>query len=106
MNTTETVTVPVVGMGATICFLTDRRAGTIVAVSASGKQITVQRDTCTRTDKNGMSECQSYDYAPNPEGTTDTFTFRKNGRWVQKGSDMNGTCCYIGGRREYHDYSF
>ncbi len=104
MKTNETV--PAVGMGATICHWTDREACTIVSVSASGKQIVVQKDKATRTDNNGMSEMQGYSYAPDPVGAIRTFTLRKNGRWITKGSPMDGTSCHIGHRRQYHDYSF
>ena len=55
---------PVVGMGATMCSWSDRTAATIVAVTP--KTITVKCDKATRTDKNGMSDCQTYSYTPDP----------------------------------------
>jgi len=102
---------PVVGMGATQCHYTDRHAGTITAVkkNKSGKvtAFTFQRDTATRTDKNGMSETQEYAYAPNPNAPTREVTLRKNGRWVDRGTTMNGCPSYvIGERDEFHDYTF
>tara|TARA_B100000508_G_scaffold27485_1_gene20236 strand:+ start:91923 stop:92144 length:222 start_codon:yes stop_codon:yes gene_type:complete len=40
----------------------------------------VQEDNYTRTDKNGMSECQKYEYSRNPEGCTSRW--RLNGdKW-------------------------
>ncbi len=82
---------PEVGMGATILMHTDSYAATIVAVN-SPKSINIQRDKATRIDNNGMR----------------TFTKRKNGRWVEKGSGTmwNGTKLGIGKRKEYYDYSF
>lgn len=62
------VVTPKVGDGATLQMYTDRHACTVIAVSPSGKQVTLQEDTATRTDKNGMSECQSYTFARNPNG--------------------------------------
>jgi hypothetical protein len=97
---------PKVGMGATLVYWTDRHAATIVAVSASGREITVQRDKAVRTDKNGLSESQDYTYSPDPEGPTYVATRRKNGRYVLKGEPMRGTGVAIGHRREYYDPSF
>ena len=98
---------PEVGMGVTYGCWTDRYAGTIIKVSASGREITVQDDHARRTDNNGMSECQSYEYTPNPEGAIMVFTLRKNGRWTEKGSPMGkGYRAGIGHRNAYHDYSF
>jgi hypothetical protein len=98
---------PEVGMGATIYYWTDRQACTIVDIDAKGKTITVREDFFTRKDNNGMSECQSYDYRPNPNGPKHVFTLRKNGRWVMRGSKIgDGAVLGIGSRRQYYDYSF
>lgn len=97
---------PVVGDGATILYWTDRAPVTIIAVSASGREVTVQYDKATRTDNHGMSDAQSYTYERDPNGSTKKFTLRKNGRWVVKGGDMNSTALSIGRREKYHDYSF
>lgn len=96
-----------IGTGATICCYSDRHACTIIAVSKSGKKVTVQSDTATRTDKNGMSDSQSYEYAANPKGAIKSFTLRKNGRWIQAGDPAKGgTPLAIGWRGSYYDYSF
>jgi hypothetical protein len=102
---------PAVGMGATQCLYTDRHAGTITAIKKNkvGKvtAFTFQQDTATRTDKNGMSDTQHYVYTPNVDGITRDVTLRKNGRWVDRGTDLNGCPSYvIGERDEFHDYSF
>lgn len=99
----KTIT-PEVGMGATLCMWSDQRPCTVLSVS--GKTIVVQEDHATRTDKNGMSEDQTYTYAPNPDGETLTFTLRKNGRWVQKGSTLeHGISLSLGHREKYHEFS-
>lgn len=95
---------PVIGMGATVFHWTDRSAGTIERVSASGKRIWIRQDTATRIDKNGMSDCQEYSYAANPQGTLYEASLRKNGRWILKGG--KDTVVGIDFRRAYHDYSF
>lgn len=92
---------PEIGMGATILKWSDRHAATIVEMK--GKRVTVQEDTATRTDTNGMSEMQSYDYTPNPEGYKRTFSLRKNGQYKEV---KGGAVLMIGHRAEYHDYSF
>lgn len=100
-----TLTEPKVGDGATIIMYTDRHAATVVAVN--GKAVKVQRDTATRTDSNGMSELQSYTYAPNTEAQVETFTLRMTGLYVRQGDNKNnGTKLAIGARRTYHDFSF
>lgn len=89
---------PAVGDPATVIFYSDRHAATVIKVTP--KTVTVQRDRAKRTDKNGMSDCQSYDYERNPEGETETFRLTKRG-W-RHGS----TRAAFGYREEYHDYSF
>jgi hypothetical protein len=107
---------PVVGMGATLLFYSDRRAATITKVELiRGKlYLTVQEDYSVRTDKNGMSECQDYDYTPNPTGRVQLFRQGKTGMWeqVRKNSetgryvktDVGGL--RIGSRNTYYDFSF
>ena len=100
-------TAPKVGEGATILGWTDRHAATVVAVSKSGKAVSVQRDTQKRIDKNGMSDMQEYECTPNPNGFRQTFTLRSNGAWVEKGQPMRGGArLSIGERRPYFDFSF
>ena len=97
---------PTVGMGATMLMATDRHAGTIIRI-VTPKKIIVQRDTSTRTDNNGMSESQTYDYTPDTNGEQYTVTLRKNGRWVIQGQQAhNGTAFAIGHRSSYFDYCY
>jgi hypothetical protein len=96
---------PEIGMGATILHWTDRTATTITEVSKNGKRIGVVEDIATRTDGHGMSDAQSYSYAPGT-GSARYFTLRKNGAWVAEGDSMKGTRIAIGARNHYHDFSF
>lgn len=110
LMSTPSPVVPAVGMGVTELCWTDRHAYTIVEV-VNAKTIIVQRDKVTRTDSNGMSECQDYSYEQDPEGGKTTITLRitkryPQGRWVRKGDSVKGNAWHIGSRREYHDYSF
>lgn len=90
---------PAVGMGATLLEWTDRTACTIVAVTPC--TVTVQADNAKRIDNNGMSECQEYEYSPNPNSITMKFRKNKRGEWRGKHGYLA-----IGYRRQYYDYSF
>ena len=96
-----------IGMGATALFYSDRHAMTIIDIQKNGKRILAQRDKATRVDGHGMSDAQEYEYERNEDGSIETYTLRKNGKWVQEGAKMkNGTRLAIGYRAEYYDFSF
>ena len=100
-------TVPVVGMGATIIGYTDRNPATVVEISKNGKTLTVQMDDAKRTDANGMSESQSYEFTSNPDGAKRVYTLRKNGQWIAQGDSIkNGGRIQLGHRSKYYDFSF
>lgn len=94
---------PEVGMGATMCLWSDRHAYTIIAVSKNRHKITIQRDKATRIDKNGMSDCQTYEYERNPEGEIETATLRKDGAYRITNSRI---LVGVGHRNEHFDFSF
>lgn len=108
--------VPEVGMGATVCGYSDRHAGTVTGVRPVAKgqafEVSVQQDTATRTDKNGMSESQEYAYTPDPKGRVYRFRLDKSGRYREVGSDGrmakkgDGYGLLLGHRDEYYDFSF
>lgn len=99
--------VPEVGMAATMGYHSDRHAGTVVAVSESGRQVTVRRDRATRTDKNGVSESQTYSFEQDPDGEETVFTLRKDGSWYPKGCPIGSTPrLALGHRSEFYDFSF
>lgn len=98
---------PEVGMGATQVWWTDRKAFTIVKVSADGKTVWATRDIVTRTDAGGPNNAQRYEFETDWDGETDVYTLRKDGRWIRKGMSMkNGQVLSIGVRREFYDYGF
>lgn len=94
---------PDVGDGVTMAGWSDRHAATVI--KRTPKTVTVQQDKATRTDGNGMSDAQSYDYARDPEGATYRFSLRANGTWRKVGDSEKGMRL-VAGRREYYDYSF
>jgi len=99
---------PKVGDGASLIFWSDRHACTVIAVSPSGKKITVQQDKATRVDGNGMSDMQSYSFECDPNGAIYQFSLRKNGEWCMVGDSSRGggVVCSVTGRYEYYDFSF
>jgi hypothetical protein len=87
-----------VGEGATIAIGSDRYPATVIKVTPC--RVTVQRDSFIRTDNNGFSESQEYEYSACPDG--EVTVFYKTPRGFQNG-------CYrlsLGGRRAYMDPSF
>jgi hypothetical protein len=106
---------PEVGMGATILCWTDRNAATIVDVWTFRKlvAVTVQEDTATRADKNGISESQDWKYEPNPNGAKSHFARTESGAWREIMVNGNGRFVFadghglrIGERESYRDFSF
>lgn len=99
--------IPKIGMGATVLGYTDRHAATITKIDNGGKRVFISRDLARRTDKNGMSESQTYEYTTCKNCPSFAYTLRKNGRFVREGSSMhNGETILVGHRESYHDYSF
>ena len=99
---TEQMT-PQIGMGVTVFMWSDRRAGTIVGMSKSGKTIEFTMDTVTRTDDNGFSHDQDYSYKTNFDAPRLKARKNKKGQWriIRHGSFLG-----IGFRNEYHDIDF
>jgi hypothetical protein len=90
-----------VGDGATICYYTDKEAGTII--KRTKNTITYQRDKAIRIDNNGMSDCQEYRYERNPNGKIEVY------HWSDKYGCFRNSKNHlyvINGRYEYFDYSF
>lgn len=90
-----------VGDGVTICYYTDREAGTII--KRTKNTITYQRDKAIRIDNNGMSDCQEYRYERDPNGKIEVY------HWSDKYGCFRNSQNHlyvINGRYEYFDYSF
>lgn len=90
-----------VGDGMTEVMWTDRHPYTVVEISESRQTVKVQADNYKRTDKNGMSDSQSYEFSPNTDSPIETLRWsKKRGLYTRKGTP------FWLGRRCYHDYSF
>jgi hypothetical protein len=85
----------------------DAYPATVIAVSASGKTVTVQADSYRRVDNNGYGGYQEYEYERNTEGATRKYTRRKNGRYIEQGAPAHaGYAALRRGRRAYQDPHF
>lgn len=95
--------VPSIGMGATVNHWTDRSAVTLIQITHNGKRLVLQEDKATRTDNNGMSESQQYEFERDPNGAIYHATLRKDGTFRVTGSTR---IVHLGNRYKYHDFSF
>lgn len=97
---------PEVGDGVTQMLGSDRYPYTVIEVSKSGKQVTVQADRATQT-AGGMSDSgQRYTYEANPQGKTVRLSKRNDGYWRIVGDTKEWWNTWgMGGRERYVDYS-
>ena len=73
-----------VGSGVTECVGCDSYPYTVIEVKRDGKELILQRDRFWRTDNNGRSGPQEYEYVENPDAETFSITKRKNGNYKRK----------------------
>ena len=104
--------VPEVGMGATQFVGSDCYPYTVISIDRIDNQglpyiVTLRADHATRTDRNGLSEHQEYDYTPDEDGRIITVSRRRNGQWreVYSRGARTGFVAF-GWRRRYRDPSF
>jgi hypothetical protein len=75
-------TLPAVGAGATILLYSDRHAYQVLWVSSDRQACEIARCKAKRTDQNGCSEMQEYDYSELYDWTTTLIW--KNDAWRQE----------------------
>lgn len=109
---------PEVGMGVTFLGWTDRHPGTIVQVYSKDDAIVgfvAQGDEAIRTDRNGMSEDQAYEFVRNPNAPMKMYRLDRNGQWRRSERNLatgkwrfldKSQSIRLGERDKYHDYSF
>jgi hypothetical protein len=115
-DTILTPTTARVGDGATVYGYSDRQSYTIVAVSPSGKTITIQRDNAVRAnlDEDNFSPGGFVGHRSHPGGqkwdiTPDSTAPTEKARWSEKRQKffLKGGYTSVGaGRHEYYDYNF
>lgn len=92
-----------IGMGASIQIGSDSHAATVIDISHNDTRIVLQEDESIRTDKNGWSESQTYEYKRDPNGELYYATLRADNTWRLKGTQ---SIVRLGSRRRYYDFSF
>ena len=99
--------VPVVGMGATELCYSDRHPYEIIEV-IDDRHIIVRALSWKRTDRNGMSESQSYLYFSNPANPTAKLFLTKQGQWRERYPDRSLGCnrFALGFAERYYDPCF
>jgi hypothetical protein len=108
---------PEVGMGATLCSWSDRSPATVTKVwtdKRGAQWAELQADSYRRIDKNGFSECQEYEYSPNPDAPIITIKLHTDGKWrpMWKNPDTGrysvdkSQGIVLGRRERYFDFSF
>ena len=103
---------PTVGMGVTMLMWTDRQAGTIVEVNTKKRYIAVTEDSTKRTDNNGISESQKYEYNAVMDGYRNYYRKDRKNQWRRCFYKENGRLVFgsggliIGHRESYYDFSF
>jgi hypothetical protein len=96
--------VPAIGDGATLAVGSDSYPYTVVSVSASGKQITVQADDTRIVFGSFASGDAQVRYSRNTDGGTRVLRWSARfGRWVPQGG---GRPAHFGTRCLYRDPSF
>ena len=98
---------PEIGMGVTEMMYSDRVPYEVIAIK-DARHITVRVLDAKRIDKNGMSECQEYEYKSNEQNACVNLFLTKQGVWREKYRDRSLGCniFVIGYAEKYHDYSF
>lgn len=94
--------IPYVGMGATQFVGSDRYPYTVIEVT-DRDHVVVQRDQYKRTDSNGLSESQEYEYTSDPQGQTHSIVY-KDHYWRERKHRDN--VFQVGSRRAYRDPSY
>jgi len=100
----NTVWTPQVGEGVTVSLWTDCYSATVIKVSASGSQITLQDDSHKVVSGSAHDGSAVWANEPNPQGATRKATRRPNGAYRLAGWKQGGRVSP--GRRTYQDPSF
>lgn len=92
-----------VGDGISLSPYTDWNAFTVIErrETPKGFVLTIQEDEAIRTDHNGMSDSQSYEFRRDPNGRIWTVKWNSRSRWFS----ADGYKVALG-RHCYYDYSF
>jgi len=105
--------IPEIGMGATVLGWTDRHPATVIDWDQKKQRVTVRTDISVRTDSNGLSESQEYEYTIDQKGSIYHYQWTDKGwkgvtfseetkRWRR----YSGKGLMVGFRERFYDFSF
>ena len=98
---------PQLGDGATLRVGSDCYPYTVIEfLNWRGTRILVQADIADPAPGCDHFTNQVYTYRRDPNGPTEIYTLRKNGRYHAAGASMKSSSLSIGARRYYQDPSF
>lgn len=101
----QTKNVPEVGMECTICIGSDSYPGEVMEVN--GKSVVIREMDVKIIARDIKTTEAIYAWESDPDGELQTFTLRKNGRYVPKGKEMGcGTVLSLGKANYYRDPNF
>jgi hypothetical protein len=95
-----------VGMEATRNAYTDSTPCTVIAISKTGSQITLQDDDYKVISGSEQDGSAKYEYIRNPNGAISIATRRKDGTYRLKGYCPGYGFINLGFRRRYYDPHF
>lgn len=105
---------PTVGMGVTILYWTDRRAGTIVEVVSENEIVFTEDDTVADKSKPCQMGHQNWIHTPQPNGPRMTAKKGRDGRWYLARKTKTGRLSVnkkclplaVGYKEHHYDWSF
>ena len=104
---TDTIIIPAVGMPAAFAIGSDVYPVTVIEISKSGRRIVVQSASATPAEGYSYESNQVHTFTPNPNGSKEVWSLRKDGKWRPKGCQANsGYRLYLGEYRSYSNPSF
>ena len=93
---------PVIGMGATEIYYSDRKAFEVIEVKDE-RHVTVRR---LKTNLVGSYYGQDYTYESDPNGITKNLYLTKSGKWKERIGRQYGNVFFVGHAEEYEDPTF
>lgn len=101
---------PQIGMGCTVCYITDSRPATIINIKKKNGKVThieIQYDKSILIEGSEYDGSAKYEYERDPNGIKECYRLRKNNKYVVQGAPLNhGPVLSVGHRRKYYDPHF
>ena len=107
LQTSRNGKIPIIGDGVTVGIGSDCYPATIIALDMKKGRVTIQYDSHSPAENYDYFSNQVYNYSPNPDGTIEVWSLRKNLKLSKVGSrSVQGWYLSLNGRRCYQDPGF